>query len=57
LALVDLQDEKRYDVFFDSARFPMSHDLHEGADVALTATFDGSRYVVNALTINSAHDR
>ena len=54
LALVDPRDEKRYDVSFDSARFPMSRDLHEGADVKLTAVFDGTRYVASAITINSA---
>jgi len=40
-------------VFFDSARFPMSGEIHEGADVTLTADFDGSRYVARAITINS----
>jgi hypothetical protein len=56
LALVDPGDDKRYEIFFDSARFPMSRDLHEGADVAVTATFDGARYVATALTVNSASD-
>ena len=54
LALVDPRDEKRYDVSFDSARIPMTHDLHEGSDVTLTAAFDGARYVASAITINSA---
>jgi hypothetical protein len=53
LALVDPRDDKRYDVFFDSARFVMSSEIHEGADVTLTADFDGSRYVARAITINS----
>ena len=52
LVLVDPRDDKRYDVFFDSARFPMSRDLHEGADVTLTADFDGAHYVASAITIN-----
>ena len=52
LALVDPRDERRYEVFFDSARFPMSREIHEGADVTLTADFDGSRYVARAITIN-----
>jgi hypothetical protein len=52
LALIDPRDSKRYDVSFDSARFPMSRDLHEGMDVTLTADFDGSRYVASAITIN-----
>jgi hypothetical protein len=53
LVLVDPRDDKRYDVFFDSARFPMSRDIHEGADVTLTADFEASRYVARALTINA----
>jgi len=53
LVLVDPRDDKRYDVFFDSARFPMSREIHEGADVTLTADFEGSRYVARALTINA----
>jgi len=54
LALVDPRDERRYEVFFDSARFPLSREIHEGADVTLTADFDGSRYVARAITINSS---
>jgi hypothetical protein len=57
LALVDPRDDKRYEVSFDSARLPMSRDLHEGADVTLTAEFDGSRYVARAVTINAASDK
>jgi hypothetical protein len=56
LVLVDPRDDKRYDVFFDSARFPMSREIHEGADVTLTADFDGSRYVARAIAINSPSD-
>jgi hypothetical protein len=54
LVVVDPRDDKRYDVFFDSARFPVSRDLHEGADVMVTADFDGARYVANAITIRPA---
>jgi hypothetical protein len=57
LALVDPRDERRYEVFFDSARFPMSREIHEGADVTLTADFDGSRYVARAITINPPSDK
>lgn len=52
LALVDPRDGRRYDVFFDSDRLPMSHEMHEGMDVTLTADFDGSRYVARAIAIN-----
>jgi hypothetical protein len=54
LVLVDPRDEKRYEVFFDPDRFPMSSELHEGADVTVTANFDGERYVANAINISAA---
>jgi hypothetical protein len=57
LVVVDPRDDKRYDVFFDSARFPVSRDLREGADVTVTADFDGARYVATAITLNSASEK
>jgi Domain of unknown function (DUF5666) len=54
LVLVDPRDDKRYEVFFEAARLPMSREVHEGADVTLTADFDGARYVARAITINAA---
>jgi hypothetical protein len=57
LALVDPRDDKRYEVFFDSARFPMSRELHEGTEVTVTAVFDGARYAASSITINSASDK
>jgi len=51
LVVVDPRDDKRYDIFFDSARFPVSRDLREGTDVMVTADFDGARYVASAITI------
>jgi hypothetical protein len=56
LVLVDPRDEKRYEVFFDSTRFPVSRELHEGADVTVTADFDGARYVASAIAIHSPSD-
>jgi uncharacterized protein DUF5666 len=53
VVLVDTRDHKRYEVFFDPDRIPMSHEIHEGADVTLTAVFDGSRFVARAITINT----
>jgi hypothetical protein len=57
LVVVDPRDDKRYDVFFDSARFPVSRELHEGADVTVTAAFDGARYVASAITISTPPDK
>ena len=51
LVVVDPRDDKRYDVFFDSARFPVSRDLREGTEVMVTADFDGARYVASAITV------
>jgi hypothetical protein len=56
LVLVDTRGDKRYDVSFDPARLPMSHEIHEGADVTLTAVFDGSHFVARAITINTSSD-
>jgi len=53
LVLVDPRDDQRYEVSFDSARFPISHELHEGVDLTVTAAFDGARYVANKIAINS----
>jgi hypothetical protein len=36
---------------FDPARLPISRDLHEGAHVTVTATFDGGSYVAQAITV------
>jgi hypothetical protein len=52
LVLVDPRDEKSYQVFFDSASFPASQNLHEGDHVRVAATFDGTRYVANGITVN-----
>ena len=57
LVLVDPRDDQRYEISFDSARLPMSRDLHEGADLAVTANFDGTRYVASAITVSPTLDK
>jgi hypothetical protein len=57
LALIDPRDDSRYQIFFDSARFPISRTLHEGSDVTVTTEFDGGRYVANTITVNSTSDK
>ena len=52
LVLVDPRDEKSYEVFFDAARLPTSHTLHEGDYVRVTATFDGSRYEASEIAVD-----
>ena len=51
LALVDPRDEKRYEISFDP-KVPISREVHEGADVTVTANFDGSRYSAKVVTVN-----
>jgi hypothetical protein len=51
MALTDPRDEKSYSVAFDPARFPLSHGLHEGSRISVTASFDGNRYVASKLDI------
>jgi hypothetical protein len=52
LVVVDPRDEKSYKITFDPARFPVSKDLHEGANVRVTASFDGTHYVASTITAN-----
>jgi hypothetical protein len=46
---VDPRDEKSYEIFFDSSKFPTSQSLHEGDNLRVTTTFDGARYVAGAI--------
>jgi hypothetical protein len=52
LVLVDPRDEKSYEIFVDFARFPRSQNLHNGEHVRVTATFDGTRYLADAIDAN-----
>jgi hypothetical protein len=51
LVLVDPRDGKSYKIYFEPARFPISHDLHEGVYVMVTVHFDGARYVASAIKV------
>jgi hypothetical protein len=52
LVLVNVRDEKSYQIVFDPARFPMSRHLHQGDRVTVTANFDGARYVASSMTVS-----
>jgi hypothetical protein len=52
LTVVDPRDEKSYQIAFDPSRFPTSQTLHEGDNVRVAATFDGSRYVAYSIALN-----
>jgi hypothetical protein len=49
--LEDPDDRKTYEVYFDPNRLDRGDALREGSNVSMAATFDGSRYVANTLTI------
>jgi len=51
IALTDPRDQRSYTIAFDPARFPGSHQLHEGSHVSVSASFDGTRYVANKLNV------
>ena len=52
MVLVDPRDGKSYQIRFDSARLPTSESLHPQANVTVTATYDGTQYAANAITMN-----
>ena len=51
LVLIDPRDDQNYQVSFDPARLPASHDVHQGSHVTVTADFDGVRYVARVITV------
>ena len=53
LALQNQSDNKNYDVYFDPDT-PSAADLGLGADVKVTAVFDGKEYKVQDLSISQA---
>jgi hypothetical protein len=52
LILIDPRDERRYQIVFDPSKLPESQALHEGDNVRVAATFDGSRYVARSIAVN-----
>lgn len=52
MVVVDPRDGKSYEIRFDSARLPTSESLHPQANVTVTATYDGTQYSANAITLN-----
>lgn len=49
--VADAQNNQSYRIVFDPASLPAARDLHEGANVKVTAEFDGSRYTARAITL------
>jgi hypothetical protein len=52
MTVIDPRDEKSYQLVFDASKVQASQALHEGDSVRVTATYDGSRYVVNSISSN-----
>ena len=48
---ITTDSDKPTDISFEPARFDVSHDLHQGSSVKVTARFDGSRYVASAISV------
>jgi len=51
MTVIDPRDEKSYQIVFDPSKFSISHTLHEGDNIRVAATFDGSRYVANSIAL------
>lgn len=51
MVVTDAKDGSSYKISFDPSQFSVSRQLHEGDRVKVTATFDGHRYVANAISI------
>lgn len=52
LVLTDPRDQKAYEIHFDPDILRVPANLQQGADVSVTADFDGSRYIARKVAIN-----
>lgn len=57
LVVVDPRDQRSYEVHCDPPLLRAHPDLHEGVDVTVTTSFDGSQYTAKAITLNPASPR
>ena len=51
MVIVDSQNHRSYQVWFDPSVFTIARRLHTHSDVRVTAQFDGSRYVASAISL------
>lgn len=49
--VADGGNNQSYKIVFDPAALPAARNLHEGANVKVTAEFDGSHYIARAITV------
>jgi hypothetical protein len=52
MVLVDPRDGKSYQIRFDSALLPASQSLRPQSNVTVSATYDGTQYAANKITMN-----
>ena len=57
LVVVDPRDQKTYEINFAPGEAGFSANLQEGATVAVTATFDGTRYMASAIQVQAPSSR
>ncbi len=50
LAVGDAASDKTYKISFDPEKLPVARSLHEGQQVSVNATFDGTGYVASEIT-------
>ncbi len=55
LVLANSRDGKNYRIYLNPSRFRSVGNLRIGENVTVTADYEGTRYVANAITINGAH--
>ena len=52
VALMDPRDKKNYEVHFDPNTVHITGDLHVDSDVTVQASFDGTQYATNGITVS-----
>jgi hypothetical protein len=57
MVVTDPRDNQSYEVTFDPGKLLGQSDLHEGAEVTVSARFDGKTYVATGVTVNPASGR
>lgn len=51
MLILDRENNRTYDVYFQSAQLPASHHLHDGVGVKVIARFNGRHYIARSIAI------
>ncbi|HUB02549.1 MAG TPA: hypothetical protein VL983_07680 [Terriglobales bacterium] len=54
LVIVDPRDNRSYELYFDAGVNPQLRNLQEGSSVTASTSFDGRRYLVRSITLNTS---